>query len=105
MSLSYLYQRVRICKLKKNNLSPSSIHMTTTSKKKINYKTILDDEDMESGEQLISTPSHEAITSRQEVCLYIFTPVLTFIIWGLFTGLIFFLFIAPTYPWFFIKWR
>ena len=72
MSLSYLYQRVRICKLKKNNLSPSSIHMTTTSKKQINYKTILDDEDMESGEQLISTPSHEAITSHAFTSLHLY---------------------------------
>lgn len=43
--------------------------------------------------------------SKKEISAYVLTPIFTFVTWGFISGLIFFLFISPKYPWFFFKLR
>ena len=116
MSLSYLYQRIRYSKLKSqfhtvkvSNNEILLVDNNTTSTVRNKYDSI---EDGDEKELLTNQTQRDATSdtttvpfSNREISAYILTPIFTFVTWGFISGLIFFLFISPKYPWFFFKLR
>ena len=111
MVLTYMYQRYRVQRRKRNACKKASLVRQDGER----YEAIAcnSEEGMVDGYTNIAPRDSQApdikaslyVCSRREIASYALAPILTFIIWGFLSGLIFFLFIAPTYPWFFIRWR
>ena len=113
MVLAYTYQRYRVQRRKRNACEKKLSSLVRHDGE--NYTSIaLDSEEglvdahtsiVHVNSQLPDIKTSLYVCSRREIISYALAPILTFIIWGFLSGLIFFLFVAPTYPWFFFQWR